>query len=63
MATYRVDDFNKVKTDRYIEGDFFYTEKEFAVQVDGKLKKLGNLTNMKQPTARKPTTKGGKKDV
>ena len=45
----KVDNLNKVKTDRYKEGDMFFTDKEVGILINGKIKKLNTTTpNMSQ---------------
>ena len=45
----KVDNLNKVKTDRYKEGELFYTDKEVGILINGKIKKLNTTTpNMSQ---------------
>ena len=45
----KVDNLNKVKTDRYKEGDIFFTDKEVGILINGKIKKLSTTTpNMSQ---------------
>ena len=43
----KVGSLQKVKTDRYKEGDMFFTDKEVGILINGKIKKL-NTTNMSQ---------------
>ena len=44
----KVQSLQKVKTDRYKEGDIFYTDKEVGILINGKIKKLNTTTpNMK----------------
>ena len=45
----KVNNLNKVKTDRYKEGDMFYTDKEVGILINGKIKKLNTTSpNMSQ---------------
>ena len=45
----KVDNLNKVKTDRYKEGDIFFTDKEVGILINGKIKKLNTTSpNMSQ---------------
>ena len=45
----KVDNLNKVKTDRYKEGELFYTDKEVGILINGKIKKLNTtVPNMSQ---------------
>ena len=45
----KVDSLQKVKTDRYKEGQMFYTDKEVGILINGKIKKLNTTTtNMSQ---------------
>ena len=45
----KVGNLNKVKTDRYKEGDLFFTDKEVGILINGKIKKLNTTTpNMSQ---------------
>ena len=45
----KVDNLNKVKTDRYKEGQMFFTDKEVGILINGKIKKLNTTTpNMSQ---------------
>ena len=45
----KVNNLNKVKTDRYKEGDLFFTDKEVGILINGKIKKLNTTTpNMSQ---------------
>ena len=45
----KVGNLQKVKTDRYKEGDLFYTDKEVGILINGKIKKLNTTTpNMSQ---------------
>ena len=45
----KVDNLNKVKTDRYKEGDMFFTDKEVGILINGKIKKLNTTApNMSQ---------------
>ena len=43
----KVGSLQKVKTDRYKEGDIFFTDKEVGILINGKIKKL-NTTTMSQ---------------
>lgn len=44
----KVQSLQKVKTDRYKEGDMFFTDKEVGILINGKIKKLNTTTpNMK----------------
>ena len=43
----KVESLQKVKTDRYKEGDIFFTDKEVGILINGKIKKL-NTTTMAQ---------------
>ena len=43
----KVESLQKVKTDRYKEGDMFFTDKEVGILINGKIKKL-NTTTMSQ---------------
>ena len=40
----KVQSLQKVKTDRYKEGDIFYTDKEVGILINGKIKKLNTDT-------------------
>ena len=45
----KVDNLQKIKTDRYKDGDMFYTDKEVGILINGKIKKLNTTTpNMSQ---------------
>ena len=45
----KVESLQKVKTDRYKDGDMFYTDKEVGILINGKIKKLNTTTpNMSQ---------------
>ena len=45
----KVDSLQKVKTDRYKEGELFFTDKEVGILINGKIKKLNTTTpNMSQ---------------
>ena len=45
----KVDNLNKVKTDRYKEGQMFFTDKEVGILINGKIKKLNTtVPNMSQ---------------
>ena len=45
----KVGSLQKVKTDRYKEGELFYTDKEVGILINGKIKKLNTTTpNMSQ---------------
>ena len=45
----KVDNLNKVKTDRYKDGQMFFTDKEVGILINGKIKKLNTTThNMSQ---------------
>ena len=45
----KVESLQKVKTDRYKEGDMFFTDKEVGILINGKIKKLNTTTpNMSQ---------------
>lgn len=45
----KVGSLQKVKTDRYKEGEIFYTDKEVGILINGKIKKLNTTTpNMSQ---------------
>ena len=45
----KVESLQKVKTDRYKEGDLFFTDKEVGILINGKIKKLNTTTpNMSQ---------------
>lgn len=45
----KVESLQKVKTDRYKEGDMFYTNSEVGILINGKIKKLNTTTpNMSQ---------------
>ena len=45
----KVYSLQKVKTDRYKEGEIFYTDKEVGILINGKIKKLNTTTpNMSQ---------------
>ena len=44
----KVGSLQKVKTDRYKEGDMFFTDKEVGILINGKIKKLNTTTNMSQ---------------
>ena len=45
----KVDNLQKIKTDRYKEGDMFFTDKEVGILINGKIKKLNTTTpNMSQ---------------
>ena len=45
----KVQSLQKVKTDRYKEGDMFFTDKEVGILINGKIKKLNTTTpNMSQ---------------
>ena len=45
----KVESLQKVKTDRYKEGQMFYTDKEVGILINGKIKKLNTTTaNMSQ---------------
>ena len=45
----KVESLQKVKTDRYKEGDMFHTDKEVGILINGKIKKLNTTTpNMSQ---------------
>ena len=45
----KVENLQKVKTDRYKEGQMFYTDKEVGILINGKIKKLNTTTpNMSQ---------------
>lgn len=45
----KVESLQKVKTDRYKEGELFYTDKEVGILINGKIKKLNTSTpNMSQ---------------
>ena len=43
----KVGSLQKVKTERYKEGDMFFTDKEVGILINGKIKKL-NTTTMAQ---------------
>lgn len=48
VTAYRVEDFKKVRTDRYIESDIFYNDKEVGILIDGVIKPLSSgQPNMK----------------
>lgn len=48
VTAYRVDDFKNIRTDRYIESDIFYNDKEVGILIDGKIKPLSSSqTSMK----------------
>ena len=40
----KVESLQKVKTDRYKEGQMFYTDKEVGILINGKIKKLNTTT-------------------
>ena len=45
----KVESLQKVKTDRYKEGDMFFTDKEVGILINGKIKKLNTTSpNMSQ---------------
>lgn len=45
----KVGSLQKVKTDRYKEGDMFFTDKEVGILINGKIKKLNTTSpNMSQ---------------
>ena len=45
----KVESLQKVKTDRYKEGELFYTDKEVGILINGKIKKLNTTApNMSQ---------------
>ena len=45
----KVGSLQKVKTDRYKEGDMFFTDKEVGILINGKIKKLNTTSpNMAQ---------------
>ena len=45
----KVENLQKVKTDRYKEGQMFFTDKEVGILINGKIKKLNTTTpNMSQ---------------
>ena len=45
----KVDSLQKVKTDRYKEGELFFTDKEVGILINGKIKKLNTTApNMSQ---------------
>ena len=45
----KVESLQKVKTDRYKEGQMFFTDKEVGILINGKIKKLNTTTpNMSQ---------------
>ena len=45
----KVGSLQKVKTDRYKEGDIFFTNKEVGILINGKIKKLNTTSpNMSQ---------------
>ena len=45
----KVGSLQKVKTDRYKEGQLFFTDKEVGILINGKIKKLNTTThNMSQ---------------
>ena len=45
----KVQSLQKVKTDRYKEGELFFTDKEVGILINGKIKKLNTTTpNMSQ---------------
>ena len=47
--TMKVGSLQKIKTDRYKEGDLFFTDKEVGILINGKIKKLNTTTpNMSQ---------------
>lgn len=45
----KVENLQKVKTDRYKEGQMFFTDKEVGILINGKIKKLNTtVPNMSQ---------------
>ena len=45
----KVENLQKIKTDRYKDGDIFFTDKEVGILINGKIKKLNTTTpNMSQ---------------
>lgn len=45
----KVDNLQKIKTDRYKEGELFFTDKEVGILINGKIKKLNTSSpNMSQ---------------
>ena len=45
----KVESLQKIKTDRYKEGDLFFTNKEVGILINGKIKKLNTTSpNMSQ---------------
>ena len=45
----KVQSLQKVKTDRYKEGELFFTDKEVGILINGKIKKINTTTtNMSQ---------------
>ena len=45
----KVENLQKVKTDRYKEGQMFFTDKEVGILINGKIKKLNTtVQNMSQ---------------
>ena len=45
----KVDNLQKIKTDRYKEGQLFFTDKEVGILINGKIKKLNTtVPNMSQ---------------
>ena len=45
--TFKVKNFKDVKTDRYIEGDIFFNNKQAGILVEGKIMNLKGTPNMK----------------
>lgn len=42
IKAYKVKNLSKVKTELYVEGDHFITEKSVGILVNGKIKTIGN---------------------
>lgn len=45
--TFKVKNFKDVKTDRYIEGDIFFNNKQAGILVEGKIMNIKGTPNMR----------------
>ena len=51
--TFKVKNFKDVKTDRYIEGDIFFNNKQAGILVEGKIMNLKSTPSIKKTDVEK----------